>query len=58
LGGWNCSFALDWDSPLEDYAEWDAEKGRYILGVSTMILLGSSVVEDAEVKVISPEAST
>ena len=58
LGGWNYSFNLDWDSPLEDYAGWDAEQGRDILGVPIMTLLGGSVVEDAEAKVISPAAPT
>ena len=58
LGGWNYSFNLDMDSPLEDYAGWDAEKERYIPGVPIMTILGGSVVEDAEVKVISPEAPT
>jgi hypothetical protein len=36
LGGWNYFFTLDWDFSLEDYAGWDAEKGRYILGVLIM----------------------
>ena len=58
LGGWNYSFTLGWDSPLEDYTGWDAEKGRYIVGVPIMTLFGGSVVEDAEIKVILPEAST
>jgi len=58
LGGWNYSFTLGWDSPLENYAGWDAEKGRYIVSVPIMTLFGGSVVEDAEVKVILPEAST
>lgn len=58
LGGWNYSFTLGWDSPLGDYAGWDAEKGRYIVGVPIMTLFGSSVIEDAEVKIILPEAST
>jgi oligosaccharyltransferase complex subunit alpha (ribophorin I) len=57
LGGWNYSFTLGWDSHLEDYAGWDAEKGRYIVSVPIMTLFGGSVVEDAEVKVILPEAS-
>lgn len=58
LGGWNYSFTLGWDSPLEDYAGWDAEKGRYIVSVPIMTLFGGTVIEDAEVKVILPEAST
>ena len=58
LGGWNYTFTLGWDSLLGDYAGWDAEKGRYIVDVPIMTLIGGAVVEDAEVKVILPEAST
>ena len=58
LGGWNYSFTLGWDSPLEDYSGWDAEKGRYVVSVPIMTLFGGSVVEDAEIEVILPEAST
>jgi len=58
LGGWNYSFTLGWDSPLEDYAGWDAQNGKYVVGIPIMTLFGGSVVEDAEVKVVLPEAST
>jgi len=58
LGGWNYSFTLGWDSPLGDYAGWDAEKGQYVVSVPIMTLFGGSVVEDAEIEVILPEAST
>jgi len=58
LGGWNYSFTLGWDSSLGDYAGWDAEKGRYIVSVPIMTPFGGTVIEDAEVKVILPEAST
>jgi len=58
LGGWNYSFTLGWDSPLGDYVGWDAEKGRYILSVPITTLFGGAVVEDVEVKIILPEAST
>jgi oligosaccharyltransferase complex subunit alpha (ribophorin I) len=58
LGGWNYTFTLGWDSHLADYAGWDAEKGRYVTAVPIMTLVGGSVVEDAEVKIILPEAST
>lgn len=58
LGGWNYSFTLGWDSPLGDYAGWDAKEGRYVVEVPIMTLFGGAVVEDAEVKVVLPEAST
>jgi len=43
---------------LEDYSGWDAEKGRYVVSVPIMTLFGGSVIEDAEIEVILPEAST
>jgi oligosaccharyltransferase complex subunit alpha (ribophorin I) len=58
LGGWNYSFTLGWDSPLADSARWDAKQGRYIVGVPVMTLFVGAVVEDADVKIILPEAST
>jgi hypothetical protein len=58
MGSWNCSFILGWDYPLGDHIGWDTEKGRYIVRVSIMIFFEGSMVEDAEVKVILPEART
>jgi len=58
LGGWNYSFTLGWDSPLADSARWDAKEGRHIVGVPIMTLFIGTVVEDADVKIILPEAST
>jgi hypothetical protein len=40
------------------YSNRYADKGRYTVGVPIMTLFGGPVVEDAEVKVILPEAST
>jgi oligosaccharyltransferase complex subunit alpha (ribophorin I) len=58
MGGWNYSFTLGWDSPLQDSANWDAKNGRYIVGVPIMTQIPSAVMNDAEVKVILPEGAT
>ncbi|KII95215.1 hypothetical protein PLICRDRAFT_206669 [Plicaturopsis crispa FD-325 SS-3] len=58
LGGWNYSFTLGWDAPLEHSASWDAEKGRYIVAVPIMTQIPSAVVDEAEVKIILPEGAT
>jgi oligosaccharyltransferase complex subunit alpha (ribophorin I) len=55
MGGWNYSFTLGWDSPLQDSANWDAKNGRYIVGVPVMTHIAGAVINDAEIKVILPE---
>ena len=58
MGGWNYSFTLGWDSPLQDSANWDSKKGRYIVGVPILTQVPSAVLDDAEVKIILPEGAT
>lgn len=58
MGGWNYSFTLGWDSPLADYAGYDAKSGKYIVGVPLMTLVTDTVVDEAEIKVILPEGAT
>jgi oligosaccharyltransferase complex subunit alpha (ribophorin I) len=57
MGGWNYSFTLGWDSPLQDSASWDAKNGRYIVGVPIMTPIPSAVIDDAEFKIILPEGA-
>ncbi|KAI0347194.1 oligosaccharyl transferase alpha subunit [Trametopsis cervina] len=58
LGGWNYSFTLGWDSPLADYAGWDKEHGKYIVGVPVQTLYPGAVVDEAEVTIILPEGAS
>ncbi|PSS05379.1 hypothetical protein PHLCEN_2v3868 [Hermanssonia centrifuga] len=58
LGGWNYSFTLGWDSPLEDYAGWQKESGKYLVGIPVQTLMPSAVVDEAEIKIILPEGAT
>ena len=58
MGGWNYSFTLGWDSPLQDSANWDAKNGRYVVGVPIMTQVPTAVIDDAEVKIILPEGAT
>jgi oligosaccharyltransferase complex subunit alpha (ribophorin I) len=57
MGGWNYSFTLGWDSPLADYAGWDKESGKYIVGVPLQTLYPGAVVSEAEIKIILPEGA-
>ncbi|RDB22610.1 Dolichyl-diphosphooligosaccharide--protein glycosyltransferase subunit 1 [Hypsizygus marmoreus] len=58
MGGWNYSFTLGWDAPLEDSASWDKSTGKYIVEVPIMTPIPGAVVDTAEVKVILPEGAT
>lgn len=58
LGGWNYSFTLGFDTPLQDSASWDAVNGRYIVAIPVMTHIPGSVVNEAAVRVILPEGAT
>jgi len=58
MGGWNYSFTLGWDAPLEDSASWDKSTGKYIVQVPVLTPIPATVVNDAEVKIILPEGAT
>ena len=58
VGGWNYSFTLGWDAPLSDYAGWDKENGRYLVGIPLQTVIPTAVVDEAEMKIILPEGAT
>ncbi|EMD40822.1 hypothetical protein CERSUDRAFT_111404 [Gelatoporia subvermispora B] len=58
MGGWNYSFTLGWDSPLRDYAGWDRQSGKHVVGIPVMTIINGAVVNDAEIKIILPEGAT
>jgi oligosaccharyltransferase complex subunit alpha (ribophorin I) len=58
MGGWNYSFTLGWDAPLEDSAGWDPAGRRWIIGIPIMTSIAGAVVDDAELKIILPEGAT
>jgi oligosaccharyltransferase complex subunit alpha (ribophorin I) len=58
LGGWNYSFTLGWDSPLEDSASYDKSTGRYIVEVPIMTPIPGAVVNEEVLAVILPEGAT
>ncbi|KAH9853610.1 oligosaccharyl transferase alpha subunit [Lenzites betulinus] len=57
MGGWNYSFTLGWDSPLEDYAGYDKASGKYVVGVPLMTVVPTAVVDEAEISIILPEGA-
>ncbi|KAI6105588.1 Ribophorin I [Pisolithus sp. B1] len=58
LGGWNYSFTLGFDTPLQDSVGWDAANGRYIVAVPVTTHISGSVVDDATVNIILPEGAS
>ncbi|KAF8913891.1 oligosaccharyl transferase alpha subunit [Gymnopilus junonius] len=58
LGGWNYSFTLGWDAPLEDSTSYDKDTGRFIVEVPIMTPILGAVVDDEELTVVLPEGAT
>jgi oligosaccharyltransferase complex subunit alpha (ribophorin I) len=58
LGGWNYSFTLGWDMPLEDSASYDKSTGRYIVEVPIMTPVLGAVINEEVLAVILPEGAT
>ncbi|KAG1907193.1 Ribophorin I [Suillus fuscotomentosus] len=58
LGGWNYSYTIGFDTPLQDSVSYDAKDGVYMVGVPVMTPIPGTVVNDAEVKIILPEGAT
>ncbi|KAG2141696.1 Ribophorin I [Suillus bovinus] len=58
LGGWNYSYTVGFDTPLQDSVGYDAKNGMYVVGVPVMTNVPGTVVNNAEVKIILPEGAT
>lgn len=57
LGGWNYSFVVGYDMPLEDVLKSDQANGKNVLAVPFMTGINDVVVDDAELKIILPEGA-
>ncbi|KAL5527772.1 hypothetical protein ACEPAG_6573 [Sanghuangporus baumii] len=58
MGGWNYSFTLGFDAPLQDWEAYDGRDGRHIVAVPILTQFPDTVVDEAEIKVILPEGAT
>jgi oligosaccharyltransferase complex subunit alpha (ribophorin I) len=58
LGGWNYSFTLGWDAPLESAVSYDKKTGIYTLAVPIMTAIPGAVVTEEELQIILPEGAT
>ena len=57
MGGWNYSFTLGWDSPLQDSASYDKREGKYTVAVPLTTLYPDTVIDEAEVRIVLPEGA-
>ena len=58
LGGWNYSFTLGWDAPLESAAAYDKKTGTYTVAIPILTPIPGAVVTDEELQIILPEGAT
>ncbi len=57
LGGWNYSFTLGYDMPLEDWVGYDASTGQYVAAVPFLTALPGAAYDEVAVKIVLPEAA-
>ncbi|KAH6914915.1 oligosaccharyltransferase alpha subunit [Coprinopsis sp. MPI-PUGE-AT-0042] len=58
LGGWNYSFTLGWDAPLETAVTYDKSTGKYTLAVPIMTTIPGAVISHETLQIILPEGAT
>lgn len=57
LGGWNYSFTLGWDAPLESSASYDSKTGTYTVAIPILTPIPGAVVTKEELQIILPEGA-
>jgi len=55
LGGWNYTFTVGYDMPLEDWVTYDASSSQYIVAIPFLTPIPGATYDDVEFKVILPE---
>ena len=58
MGGWNYSFTLGFDAPLQDWEAYDRRDGRHVVAIPILTQFPDTVIDEVEVKVILPEGAT
>ncbi|CAE6484018.1 unnamed protein product [Rhizoctonia solani] len=57
LGGWNYTFTLGYDTPLESAAKYDASTGKYVVAIPYLTNVPGAAFEETELKIILPEGA-
>lgn len=55
LGGWNYTFTIGYDMPLEDWASHDSSSAQHVVAVPFLTPIPGAAYDDVEVKIILPE---
>ncbi|QRV72921.1 oligosaccharyltransferase complex subunit [Ceratobasidium sp. AG-Ba] len=58
LGGWNYTFTLGYDSPLEDVAKYDSSTGKYVVAIPYLTNVPGAAFDETSMKIILPEGAT
>lgn len=58
LGGWNYSFTVGWDSPLNEALRSDVATGKQVLAVPFLTAMKDVVVGQEEFRVVLPDGAT
>lgn len=58
LGGWNYTFTLGWDAPIEACVSYDKSTGKYTLAVPILTGVPGAVINHEELSIILPEGAT
>jgi oligosaccharyltransferase complex subunit alpha (ribophorin I) len=57
LGGWNYTFTLGYDSPLEEVAKYDASTGKYVVAIPYLTNIPGAAYDETELKIVLPEGA-
>ncbi|KAG9104276.1 dolichyl-diphosphooligosaccharide--protein glycosyltransferase subunit 1 [Ceratobasidium sp. 370] len=58
LGGWNYTFTLGYDTPLEEAAKYDASTGKYVVAIPYLTNIPGAAFDETELKIVLPEGAT
>ncbi|KAG8852376.1 dolichyl-diphosphooligosaccharide--protein glycosyltransferase subunit 1 [Tulasnella sp. 330] len=57
MGGWNYTFTMGYDLPLQEWAGYYVEKGAYVVAVPFLTPFPGATFDEVETKVILPEGA-
>jgi len=57
MGGWNYTFTVGWDAPLEDSVSYDPRTATYTVGIPVWSVVPGVAVDEASVKIVLPEGA-
>jgi len=58
MGGWNYTFSIGYQQPLDDVLKYDAKQGIYKLAIPFLTSIKGAAFDDVEVKIVLPEGAS